>query len=153
MGGTVHGRKWCISQSHSLATSGTYLSRGEFGGGLFLTAQRRLPCTLNSFTLHLLDALHLNQTMSYFNDAENVDYYSSVAGGPYPYPSPSQTFAIDADGTNGQLYADPTDQWGMVSRSGPMVGSPTSLRAATSFGESHSDRSTGWCLTREVQNR
>jgi len=91
--------------------------------------------------------------MSYFNDAENVDYYSSVSGGLYSYPSPSQTFAIDAEGTNGQLYADPTDQWGMVSRSGPMVGSPTSLRAAASFGEPHSYRSTDWRLTRELQNR
>ena len=34
-------------------TAETYLSHREFDGGLFFTNQRGLPCTRNSFTLHL----------------------------------------------------------------------------------------------------
>ena len=99
----------------------------------------------------LPDALHPNQIMAYSNDADNTSYYSSVSGGLYPYPSPNRMFAIDTEGTNGQLYADPADQRGMVRRSGPMVGSPTGLRTEASFGERRSGHFTGWYLTHELE--
>jgi len=89
--------------------------------------------------------------MAYFNDADNTTYYTTVSGGPHPYPPQSRTSAVDTEGTNGQLCADPTDQRGMVRRSGPMVGSPTSLRAEASFGERRSGHFTGWYLTHELQ--
>ena len=79
--------------------------------------------------------------MSYFNDADNDEFYSSVSRGFYSYPPPSRMFVVDNGGATGQMNNDPTDQWRMVRRSGPMVGSPTSLRANTSLGERHLDLS------------
>ena len=100
----------------------------------------------------LLDASHSIQ-MTYFNDPNHASFYYSGSEGLYPYPSPTQTFAIDTEGANGQIYGGPADQWSMVRRSGPMVGSPTSLWATASFGERPSDCFIDWCLTREPQNR
>ena len=89
--------------------------------------------------------------MAYFNDVDNANSYSpySTSAGVYSYPFPTQTLATDAEGFNGQIYADPTDQWATDRWSGPMVESSTSLRAETSYGERHSNRFTGWRLTRE----
>jgi len=89
--------------------------------------------------------------MAYFNGANNTSFYStpSASGEFYSYPPPSQMFPTHAEGANSQVYADPTDQWSMVRRSGPIVGSPTSLRATVSYGEYHSNRSIDWCLTQE----
>jgi len=89
--------------------------------------------------------------MAYFNDTNNADFYSSVYGGFYSYPLPSQTFPIDTDGANGQIFADPADQWNMARWSGPMFGSQTGLhdQATTSFGESHSDCFIDWYLIHE----
>ena len=80
--------------------------------------------------------------MTYFNDFNHASFYSSTSGGLYPHPPPSQMFAVDTEGANGQIYGSPADQWSMV-------GSPTSLRATDSFGEYPSDCSIDWCLTRE----
>ena len=87
--------------------------------------------------------------MAYFNDANNSSFYSSVSGALYSYPSPNQVFAIDTEGANNQIFADPTDRWSMGRRSGPMVGPPTSLRATANSGERHSDPSIDSCLTCE----
>ena len=94
-----------------------------------------------------LDAFHPTQ-MAYFNDPNNTDFYSSVSGGFYSYPPPSQTFAIDTQGINGQTYTDPTNPWSMVRQSGPMV-EPTNLWATANSGERHSDPFIDSCLTCE----
>jgi len=109
------------------------------------------PFTLRSQTTSLSippDAFY-PITMSYFNDTDNANFYSSLPGGFYSYPPPSQTFAIDTDGANGQIFADPVDQWNTIRQSGSMFGSPTSLQPSASFGEYHSYCSADWCLTRE----
>ena len=82
--------------------------------------------------------------MAYFNDTTNNGFYSTsfASGGFYSYPHPSQTFVTDTEEANGQMYADSTDQWSAERRPGPMVGSPTSLRATDSFGEHRSDHFT-----------
>jgi len=88
--------------------------------------------------------------MAYFNDANHASYYSSVSGGVYSYPSPSQMFAIDTEGANSQTFTEransqtftnPIDPWSMVRRSEPMIGSPTSLRATASPGDQASPKS------------
>jgi len=87
--------------------------------------------------------------MSYFDDTNNANFYSTLSEGFYSYPPPSQTFAVDTDGANGQIFPDPTDQWNTVGQSGPTFGSSTSLQQTASFGERHSDYSIDWCLTHE----
>jgi len=79
--------------------------------------------------------------MAYFNDANNTSSYStpSASGEFYSYPLPSRTFATDTEGTNSQVYAEPTDEWSMVRRSGPMVEPPTSLWATGTYGEDHTN--------------
>ena len=76
--------------------------------------------------------------MAYFDNANNAGFYS-VSGGPYSYPPPNRTFAIDTEGANNQMFTDTTDQWIMVRGSGSMVGQPTSLQATASSSECHSD--------------
>ena len=106
-----------------------------------LPTERRLSCTHNSFTL--LNAFHLFQ-MTYFNNTSNTSFYSTsfASGGLYSYPLPGQTFFADTEEANGQIYADPPNQWSVVGQSGPVVGSPTSLRVTDSFGEHRSDHFT-----------
>jgi len=87
--------------------------------------------------------------MSYFDETNNANFYSSLSGGFYSYPPPSQTLPVDNDGSNDQIFADPADQWNTVRQSGPMFGSAASLQPTASFGECHSDCSIDWCLTRE----
>ena len=89
--------------------------------------------------------------MAYSNDDSDHSFYSSVSRGFYSYPPPSRTFSASADteGAHIQVYGGPADQWGMVRRSVPMIGSPTSLRATASLGEHRSNRFFYWCLTRE----
>jgi len=77
--------------------------------------------------------------MSYFDETNNANFYSSLSGGFYSYPPPSQTLPVDDDGSNSQIFADPADQWNTVRQSGPMFGSATSLQPTASFGERHSD--------------
>ena len=88
--------------------------------------------------------------MAYYNNTNNTSFYSTpfASGGFYSYPHPTQTFFTDTEEANGQIYADSTDQWSAV-RSGPMVGSPTSVRATDSFGERRSDYFIDSYLTRE----
>ena len=82
--------------------------------------------------------------MSYFDEINNANFYSSLPEGFYSYPPPSQTFAVDTDGSNGQILADQAGQWNTVGQSGHMFGSPTNLQATTSCGECHSDCFIDW---------
>ena len=82
--------------------------------------------------------------MAYFNDTSNTSFYSTsfASGGFYSYPLQGQTFFADTEEANGQIYADSLDQWSVVGRSGPVVGSATTLRATDGFGEHRSDHFT-----------
>ena len=138
-----------FEQSHSLATSHSrdVLKPESLGVGFSSLPNAVYPALITVSLSTLLFAFYPIQ-MAYFDDASNASYYSSVSGGLYPYPPASQTFDTDTGGAYGQ-YAAPTDQWGMARWSGPMVGSPTSLREISRFGERHLGSFTHWCLTHE----
>jgi len=129
------------------STAGAYLSRREFVGDFSSLPNAVYPALTTASLSTPLDAFHPTQ-MAYFNDPNNADFYSSVSGGFYSYPPPSQTFAIDTERTNGQTYTDPTDPWSMVRQSGPMV-EPINLWATANSGERHSDPFIDSCLTCE----
>ena len=116
-----------------------YLSHVVLEGGASSLTQHRLSYTCNSFAL--LAILHPIQ-MAYFDNTNNVNFWSApsaplISGEPYAYPYLSPTLATDNESATSQLHHVPTDGWGMVRRPGPIVGSPTSLRATASLGERH----------------
>ena len=115
--------------------------------GFSPTYSTPVSCAHNSFT-PTLDTLHPIQ-MAHFNNANNASIYStsSTSGEPHENPHLNRTLATDTWGEVSQTYVGPSDRWRMARRPGPMVGSPTSLRAAAGFSECHSNRSIGWCLT------
>ena len=126
-----------------------YLSQGVGGCAFPYPSYAVYPALTTTSLSTLPNTLHLFH-MAYFNDTNNTNFYSTpfASGGFYSYPHPTQTFVTDTEEANGQIYADSTDQWSAV-RSGPMVGSPTSVRATDSFGERRSDYFIDSYLTRE----
>ena len=74
--------------------------------------------------------------MAYSTNSDNASFYStSSASGEFDvYPFASQTSPTEEPN---RRYSALTDQWNMVERPGPMVGSPTSIRAVPSFGKCH----------------
>ena len=97
------------------------------------------------------DAFHPTQ-MAHFNNANNANFNPtpSTSGGLYAYPHLSQTLATETEGASDPTHAG---HWSMVRRPGPMIESPTSIRATASSGECHSNWFVGWRLMRGPQTQ
>ena len=121
-----------------------YLSHG--GGAFSSPIQRHFSYAHSNFPFPNSSNAH-RISMAYHNDPNNASFYSasSVSGEPDLYPFLDQTSA--AEGLN-EYARTLTNQWGMIEQPGPMVGSPTSLRAAASYGRCRCDLFVDWCLTR-----
>ena len=87
--------------------------------------------TLTAASLSTLRNTH-RISMAYYNNP--CSYPTSSASGELEFYSLlSQMLATEE--ANSQAHDTFADQWNTIGRPGPMVGSPTSLRATASYGE------------------
>ena len=90
--------------------------------------------------------------MAYFNNADNTDFDPTSASGVLDqYLFVGQAPAIEEAG--GQTYCACATCWSAAGRPGPMVGSPTSLRADASYGKYRGSISFIGVLRAGLQNQ
>ena len=154
MGGSAHGQKFCILQSHCGITPrdrDVFKPQRVGGGGLFPHPSNAVHPTLTTTSLFTLLNTSHRIPMDYFNNADSASFYptSSATSELDEYPffgQISSTKDFDV-----QAYNAFASCWGMTEIPCIPIGASTSLQETAGHGKHCCHLFVESCLTPESQ--